>query len=299
MKSASSIITLARERTNNTTYSSNSGISQSLAVEFLNDGQSLLQTAIINQYPQEFVSEYTFNVVGNQETYALPERAFGGGRIIAIYYSNSGYDRDYERLRPRSLLERDMRECGYPLYYIRANGTVYLNPIPNSSQGTVKVLYYKELDTLDVSKGVVTSQAGSTLTFSGGHTITLADEYVSVCSSLGDPILYAGQIASVTATTIVLTNALTTYLVEGKVATDLVNGVVVAGKYATTHSTLPNICEKYLRTYLQKRLLTRDSDNGNITEDVELKEQLANILNTYSQPTEDVYGITILDPWSL
>ncbi len=299
MKSASSIITLARERTNNTSYSSTSGISQSLAVEFLNDGQSLLQTAIINQYPQEFVSEYTFNVAANQETYALPERAFGGGRIIAIYYSNSGYDRDYERLRPRSLLERDMREAGYPMYYIRANGTVYLNPIPTSAQGTVKVLYYKELDTLDVSKGIVTAHPGSTLECSAGTSIVVSDEYVSVCDKHGTPILQGGEIVSVTSTVITLAATASTYLLPGYSVSDLIGATVVAGKYATTHSTLPNICEKYLRTYLQKRFLTRDNDNSNIAEDAELKEQLANILNTYSQPTEDVYGVTILDPWSL
>jgi len=295
MRSASSIIALARERTNETSYSVNAGVSQESCIEWLNDAQTHLQASIVNTYPQEFVDEYFISVVANQERYNLPDNSFGGGRIIDVFYSQTGMDRDYVRLPPRTMNERTQFEGTNPLFYIRSNGQIYLNPVPQTTNAVVRVSYYRELDFLQESKGIVTSQASSTLTFSGGHTITTGDLYVCVSKPDGTVVLRAAPISSVTGTTIVLSNPITTYLVSGFSASDLVGGSVTAGKYSTTHSKLPNICEKYIRTYLQKRLLAKGSSADTAEEDNELQQMLGVILNTYSQPIEDTYAIPIID----
>lgn len=301
MKNIDTIISIARERTNNTAYTTTAGMSQNLLVEFANDGQSYLQAAIINQYPQNFIDKTYYTIIGNESVRSagltLPDNAFGGGRIVTVHYSSSGNERDFIRLKPRTLVERSFILNSFPDAYIRAGSEVYLDPLPSVTNSIARISYYRELDRVDVSRGPVTAAAGAAISFTPNtlQPVTANDEYISICKFDGTPMLYGAPIASVVGTTITTTAALTTYLITEFVLADLVGGIVCIGKYATNKSKLPNNCEQYLRTYLQKRMLNKDSNGDEIAEDSELKDMLAVILTTYAQPTEDVYDIPITD----
>lgn len=301
MKSVAQIISEAREFTNNTSYSATSGISQTLCVKFINEAQEQLQAAIINQYPQEFTKEVTINVVGGQERYSIPDDAFGGNRIISVLYSQTGAARDCVRLPPRTLLERDQRDATNPSFYIRANGYIYLNPIPLNTIGTIKVTYYYTLDTLALSSYNVSSSntALSEITLTAAPTVPTGAIYCNVVNRLGEIIYRNCTIDSpaVTGSKINLTAALSTFRDTDISDVDFTDGLAVLtfGENATTVPQLPKACERYLSTYLQKRMLTKDVSNAIISEDVELRDMLSLILAGYAQPTEDVYGIPILD----
>ena len=142
MRSLDALIALARQRTNNTDYGLRSGVPQNLAAQFANDAQDHLQSVIVSEHPQEFTTDIEIPVVSGQETYSISDNVFAGGKLINIWYSPTGQQRDYYRLKPRTMLERQQQEGNDPLFYIRASGLVYLNPIPRNSAGKIKVAYY-------------------------------------------------------------------------------------------------------------------------------------------------------------
>jgi hypothetical protein len=307
MKSVAQIISEAREFTNNTSYSATSGISQSLCLKFLNEAQEQLQAAIVNQYPQEFTKEVIISLVGGQEAYSIPSDAFGGNRIISVFYSQTGQERDYFRLPPRTLVERDQRTATNPSFYIRANGVVYLNPIPLTTSATIKIVYYYTLDSLtEVSFNVDISSVANVglpeITCTTTPAVPSGVYYCNIADRFGRLIFRNCEIAvpPVTSSKINLVAPLNSYRDNLVPSADFDNGlsVITFGSNSTQVPQLPKACERYISTYLQKRMLTKDVANSMISEDVELKEMLSLILSGYAQPTEDVYGIPVLD-WSI
>jgi len=301
MRSLDALIALARQRTNNTDYGLRSGVPQNLAAQFANDAQDHLQSVIVSEHPQEFTTDIEIPVVSGQETYSISDNVFAGGKLINIWYSPTGQQRDYYRLKPRTMLERQQQEGNDPLFYIRASGLVYLNPIPRNSAGKIKVAYYRELDNLDIVRGRVDSASGSAIVYSSPPAnspddLTTATEYICVSDKFGNVMLRNVVVDNVAGATITSVDALTTYLVGSYVLADTVGGYITIGKYSTTHSKMPEFCERYLLTYLQKRLLNKQSSNNSLVEDDELKSIEADILLSFGQPTEDVYEIPILDP---
>lgn len=298
MRSLDKLITLARERTNNTNYGTRSGISQNLAVQFANDAQDHLQSAIVAQHPQEFTVEQEIQVTSAQETYSIDDNVFGGGKIITIWYSPTGQQRDYYRLKPRTMFERQQQEGNDPLFYIRASGLIYLNPIPRNSSGKIKVSYYRELDWVDVVRGTVNGTPSGAV-IAAQNQITPDDigstEYLCISDKHGNVMLYNGEISSYASNNITLAANVSTYLVDGYALADLASGKITLGKYSTTHSKLQDICERYLLVYLQKRLLNKQASNSSIVELDELKTIEADILVSFGQPTEDIYQIPVID----
>jgi hypothetical protein len=301
MRSLDSLITLARQRTNNTDYGLRNGISQNLCVQFANDAQDHLQSVIVSAHPQEFTTDTEISVLTGVETYSISDNVFAGGKLINVWYSPTGEQRDYYRLKPRTMLERQQQEGNDPLFYIRASGLIYLNPIPRNSSGKIKVAYYRELDDLDIARGTVNgTPSGATITVANTLTtspndLTTATEYVCISDKYGNVMLRNGVVSTVAGATLTLAANVSTYLVGSYSLANLADGKITIGKYTTTHSKMPSFCERYLLTYLQKRLLNKQSSNNALVEDDEMKVIENDILVSFGQPTEDVYEIPVLD----
>ena len=128
---------IIRPKTGNTSYSVNSstgetteGISNNLIVSFVNDALAFLQSRIIAVYPGEFVEEDIQNTVVDQEEYTIDDNVFLNNKFISVEFSRTGNLDDYYPLPPASLHER-RTSSGVPYQYIRRNGKILLNPIPN------------------------------------------------------------------------------------------------------------------------------------------------------------------------
>jgi hypothetical protein len=286
------LITQSRLQSNNTDYSSTQGNPQSLFEVYANEAQENLQTLIINNYPEEFVEFYEVTISTQTESISVPDDIFSNNRIIAVEYSQSGDSQYYRPLPPRTVKERISSIAGYPEFYIRIGRTLYLCPIPNT--GKIRVTYYRQLDALKLSTATISgTPSGSTITTN--VAIGTTPEYVCISDRFGEVLLRNAKVSTVVTTTITVVGNVSDYLVDGYVLADLAGQYLTEGKYTTTHSKLPRICQRYLVTYMAKRALAKDSSNQAGIEDGELLRMESQILESFAQPSEDVYSIPILD----
>lgn len=306
MKRVDQQIDLIRERTRNLNFSIDSdgnpteGITNNLLLHYMNESQDHLQAAILSVYPNEFVDSQTFNITGSTEDYTIsPKRLFINNKIISVKYSSSGREEDYVVLDQRQ--NRDRKSyTGYPEFYIRQGNTIKLNPIPQSTQGTVRVDFYKELDDLDIRRGQVTARTltatqltALTLDTANDDPTALSDaDYICVNDRYGVVKMYNIPITSYSSTTGVVTLSAFTFASGETVA---VGDYVTVGKYTTTQSKLMDNCERYILMYAQKRMLTTDESNTSLEEDVELKTIEQDIINSFADESRDIKYIPIID----
>lgn len=308
MRYIADVITAVRQRTNNEDFTVDptglvtSGIGDDLILEFLNDGQQHLQSSIIAVYPQEFTADTAIQMINGTEEYSLPETIFINNKILHVQYSHSGRTEDYENLPQRTLNDRITSTSNHPSFYIRRSGNLLFNPIPTTSIGKARVTYYRALDRLDTRRGQVASRTLSstqltalTLDTSSDDPVKLATAtHICVCDADGIVKMYNIPISSYDSGTgvVTITNGAYTF---GDGETVSVGDYVTVGKYTTTHSKLPSDCERFLKLYAQVRVLEKDSSIDAADERMQLDKMGAEIITNFSNITEDVEEIPVLD----
>lgn len=309
MKSADEIIRRARYRTKNSNYGYTpatgvytSGISTELFLDAINDAQDHLQAALINAGTNLFIANSEISCVGSQQDYTIPDRVFGGTNILAVQYNSNNNSTDYggplRKFEPRDRVSLLGAVGGYIPY----SGKISLLAIPDSSGGRIRPEYYRELDDLDIRRGQVTAApVGAVIQLNAApvpdqYQIENA-EYICICDRWGTVKMRNGLFSSYNAglRQITLAANVNTYLVTGYVLADLASCYVTVGKYTSTHSGLPDHCERYLRVYTQKRVMTSADDATSIEEDAELVKIEMSILDTYADEDRDVEEMTIID----
>lgn len=307
MKSNDNIITSARYRTKNKDYTYaeatdtySAGVSTELFIDALNDAQDHLQAKLTSASTNLFVQEDTITVVADQQDYTLTARIFGGINFIALLYNSENNTTDYG-IPLRQQQPRDKRFfTGYPQYYVPHKDGFSLVPIPESGTGYIKAMYYKEVPDLDIIRGRVNGTPATTdIVLKASPTphqgkIEAAD-YICISDIDGNIMMLNGVFDSYAGTTITLAANVSTYLTGSYTLADLANGYVTVGKHTTSKSQLPDTCERYLRTYVQKRVMTSRESNTAIEEDAELVKMEADILEVYNDETRDVDEFPLLD----
>lgn len=302
MQYVGDLITLARQRTGNVDYSATSGIPDSLMVRTVNHAQSHLQAAILAVFPNEFHTKLEISLTSGTQEYTITDNVFMNNKIVLVEYSQSGNATDYYPLRQGHVF--DVRTSqGQPEFYVRRNGKIVLSHVPSTTSGKIRVTYDRAVDALDIRRGTVNgTPSGTTLVVTNPDEASLplnftTAEYFCISNRFGDVLLYNGKISSYDSGTNTITGAanISTYLVSGYTLANLASQYITFGKYSTTHSKLPEPCERYLEVYLQKRALTLDESETSLEEDAELKMIESDILNSYTEESRDVDYIPILD----
>lgn len=301
MRSLETLIALARQRVKETDYSSTSGIPQEVFIELANEAQDHLQMSIANVYSNEFIADTTILLSRDDETYVIPDRVLANSRIVDVQYSPTGETRDLAPLRRGTIKDRS-GASGAPSYYIHRDGTLLLNYIPSATQGSIRVAYYRELDDLDIKRGTVNgTPSGATISVTSADTtsspVNFATPPLHICISnkFGDVMLRNGVVSSWSSPTLTLAANVSTYLLTGYALSDLAGGHITFGRYTTTTSKLSDTCERYIRIYMQKRILTINSAATSVEEDVELRTIENEILNAYADESRDVEEILVTD----
>lgn len=290
---------LIRPKTGNTSFQKNSsgqtveGISNDLILGFFNDALSFLQSRIIAVYPGEFVVENVQSTVNGQEEYSITDNIFLKNKFIAVEYSEDGSLDDYQPLPPASLHQRVTRQ-GTPFQYIRRNGKILLNYIPNTSRSLLRVNYYRALDKLDIRRGKITTPSATTLVLANDSdldsTAIANAQYICTVSSLGVVKDYNIPITSYNSTTRTITFA-------SQTVNAVANDYIVIGKYASTHlpADKPERMLDYCKVFAQARIFSTDSSTDEISERQEVKDILNDIVDQFTEMTEDIQGIPLID----
>lgn len=300
------IIRLARQMTDNIDWAQDTdtiggvptgnpteGITDDLILSFINDGKDYLSAKIFGVCPDDFSATKTIPLVNEQEAYDVDDNLFLNNRIISVRYSPDGALENYRPLKPKTMQERDTRRLGTPAYYIRLNRQILINPIYTGTSGTAEVTYYRAIDNLDVRRGKISNKsAGPNIVLTCGVEYDSPAlgraEYVCLVDKHGVVKDYNVEVSSYS----VVAHTITT---TASTLNAAVGDYVVCGKYTTTHSELSTHCARYLKVYAQKRMFAKDSSNDSIEEDAELTMIFNQIIEAYSDSSQDPIEVPLLD----
>lgn len=327
MQRAESLIRAVRVQTNNEDYEiptlsgdPGSGIQNSTIARHLTAAQRRIHGLILDRRPSAFVKEAFISTIAGQEAYTLPLDAHVAQSMLSVEYANSSGSQlsMYSALRLMNFKERDT-SSGQPGGYIARNGSLLLNPIPQSSvANAVRINYQYDLPDVNCRVGVVdavnTGISPTSLTVAlyandtvNGVELNLAD-YVCIVDKDGNQALIGSAVMSyvdsgafpVLTINLSLATISDNTLYQNIFVAKTVTGYVVVGKNATTHSQLNDFCEDYLVTFASWRLLKGDSNALSMEAAQELQMMEQTIVEKYAQQNDDIeYPAVISDEyWS-
>lgn len=301
---------LIRPKTGNTTVVSDSttgdtleGISTTLILSYLNDALTFLQSRIISVYPNEFVKENIQSTVVDQEAYSISDNVFLNNKWITVDFSRDGDLENYQPLPPAGLHQRDTKS-GSVYQYIRKNGKCLLNRIPNDTRGKLRINYYRAIDKFDIRRGQITSANSTTMVLDDDSYLdspSLSDaQYICTVDKYGVVQDYNIPITSYTSGT-------RTIVYPSQTVNAAAGEFVVIGKYKSTHlivdfadnsNTTDDLIQqmlKYCKLVAQARIFDQDSSTDVISEKQEVQNCLADIIDSFSELTEDVMHVPNID----
>lgn len=306
MRRVEFLITRSRRETENSDVTDTTGIQDQEFIDYLNDGQKDIQSAICRQHQKVFVKEKIVDIVGEQEVYVLPDDIYLDNRITNVWYSDTGKTRDNRRLRSGTLTERIFDRSNVPALYIRRSGSILLSPIPRSTiVNGLTLNYVKKLPELDVRRAKISSVVLDTstrkitslfldITANFDRDALLEDSYMCVVDLKGNQQMARIEFTNINQVTGEVTVESSFVYEEGETA--IANWFVVRGFNAANIATdLPETCERYLTSYTNLEILKRDSsvDVGENTQ--ELMAVKAEVVGIFKQVDDDVKHITIDD----
>lgn len=304
MRRIDQLITQVRRAAENDDVSATVGISTEEFVQYLNDAQTRLQSRILEEIPDLslFDTSITVNLVAGQRSYSL-ETVSGvpvlGSMIRLVEYRSTSSEQDYYPLRRRGINEFSNIVLDYPTSYDIRNGAIYIDGIPGSSIGNFRITFPRALDSLDLRRGQVVTAVpvGSTYT-----TITLDsdpepdslleddDYYICVNDSFGTVTFQAVPISSYDVNTRVMTIFTPPSTSDGSITA---GNWVTVGKYSTTHSKLPNECERYLIAYAVWKIMKRDSSDDAPPQESELGAMETDLISLFGRMCRDLEPIPV------
>lgn len=303
MRKVELLISASRRATENEEFTATAGIQDSEFLEYLNNGQEEIHSILQSTFPGILTAYYVEQAVVNQEAYTIPRDLYLGTRIDMIEYSASNRSQDYYLLKKGQLKERLNVQAGNPAFYIRRGNQILLQPKPQQS-GTIRWSYQRAIPKLDVRRGTVLSVTLDTvnktitsLTFDPSVALDAAalveEGYITIVDSNGFVNMRSIPVSAVSQTTGIVTIEPGFVYKDGE--TIVPGNFGLKGDFSTTHSELPDVCEKYLLEYCNTRIFIRDSQ----TDSAELGAILAKVQETlrlaFSEPDNDPDRIPLLD----
>jgi len=271
MLTVEQIITKAKRSTNTSQVDS---ISTLLCQDYLNRIQSYIedQLFLVNDENDLFIKDYEFDLVAGQDAYDLPVDIYAKSSIdtVAVSFLN-GLSNTYLPLKKVSRKQR-----GFTFGYFIQENQIIFTPRPTATL-KMKMSYQRKLPYLSI----IAANVGSIAT----NTITLSNLNSEVTSFLSESSYLC--IGSKSGLSIVSeTNPLTTVTINS--ATGLSNGdSILFGKYSTNRSELPDECEKYLISALERMIQYRQSSADFNVSNLLTAEELNTIKEVFADNSYD------------
>ncbi len=293
------LIKHVRRQTDNESLGTDAGLSDEEIIRYLNDAQEDAFGGIVNTFRSKFYDQATDSIVAGQESYDVPSKAFMGDQLALVEWSITGQDRDYRALKRVTFRERTTSE-GWPCRYAVSNGKIYIWPIPQAAQGTLRITYTKKrpkldkrramVDTVTIVGGAITALTvkgsdGAALGSAEGDAFT-NDDYMTIINSSGDILCEGIGYDSVSVGGVVTITGGSHTLQSGETCPQ--DSYVVLGKWATTQPQLPDDLEKYLLAHTAWAVYRRDSNTDQTPQLQALAAMKADILDNYAEMNLDI-----------
>lgn len=301
MRNLELLITQARRATENLEFSDTVGLSDNEFIQYANDAQDQLESVISKVNSDLFMTSKIISLSQGVDSYQIPTDALLGTKVAVVLYSPNGIEQNYRPLNQGRPSEIVGSFTGTPSFFVRLGTQIKLIPAPQSSSATLKLHYVQKLPRLDVRTGTISAITLGTstitsLTLDTADTIDraklLEEGFVTIVSSTGVVKMKSVPVVDVDETTGAVTLDAFTFE-SGETAA--VGDYLIRGMRSTSHSQLPDICERYLLSYMQWRILKRDSSSDAMEQKNELDMMEQSIQDAFAEADLTVDGITLLD----
>lgn len=176
MRRTDELILAARRATDNIQVDTSYGISDDIFVNHLNEGLHELNALMALKNCDNLQVQVTQALSADTESYTLPADCYSDRYVISVEYSHNSDVKNYCPLQWIHHLDRDTSTSTSPSFYFVRNGSVYVNPVPKTARGSIRITYIKRLNSLDIRRGKIAS------------TTDDATNYLTVTFSSSDPV---------------------------------------------------------------------------------------------------------------
>lgn len=304
MRRATQLITVIRRQSENVQIDPDDGIEDEEVLQFMNDGQERLESAIIRTHEKSFAEDSFTDLQNGTEIYTLPFGTYINHNIISVEYSFTGQAQDYIPLRRGKLIERTSFR-GFPTVYIPRKREIIVNPIPDRSiVNGLRITANPKHPRMDKRRGIVTSVTlvGSAVTSlvvdatSGTVPYDPSDfeefDRISVVDIDGVQQMRNIPIDNADSDGTLTVRSSFTFETGETIA---VGDYVVLGENATTHLQMPQICEKYLIEYGTWKMYMRDSSSDSQEQGGVVSALEKDIVDAFAEISGDVDRVPVIN----
>lgn len=304
MRRASQLITVIRRQSENVQIDEDDGIEDEEVLQFMNDGQERLESAIIRTHEKAFAQDEFVDLVNDTEIYTLPFGTYINHNIITVDYSFTGRKSDYIPLRRGKLIERTSFR-GFPTLYIPRVREIIVNPIVDRSiTDGLRITFNPKHPRMDKRRGIVAAVTltGSAVTNlvvdanSGTVTYDPSDfeefDRISVVDLDGAQKMRNIPLDGANSNGTLTVRSSFTFQTGETIS---VGDFVVLGENSTTHLQMPQICEKYLIEYGTWKMFMRDSSTDSQEQRGVVAALEKDIVDAFAEISSDVDRIPVIN----
>lgn len=294
MRRVEQLITAARKQSGNERYDSDSGVSQSIFVQYLKNAQDSIVFEAINAKSKLLQKTVIVDCVYGQSTYTYPSDIFLHS-IDTLEYSQDGIC--YSVLEKASAKDR-FDTVGYPCSYIPQADGFILNSAAVS--GKLRISYSHSPSRPQIRGGKILS-----LTQTGVNLSALAldvaeasydeaeinsDNYLSIVDYLGnvkaESVLYTSVLAGVF--------TMPSFTLDAGVVIS-VGDYICVGQKVTNKPILADPCEGYLIKHCIYEAKYGDASNWSNEAKSVMNSALKQLIDSFGSMSEDFLPIPIID----
>lgn len=258
-------------------------------MKYFNDGQKQIQKIIYTANPSTdiFVKQANYPITDRAQTaYTLPSDIYAHNAVNNI---NSVKDGKIAQTLTRVAYREKEAIWGYALL----DNQFILTASPEvSTISSILLNYVYRLPTIGYRLAQVDSVALQVVTADGSSIIDDDSfqeryDYYSIVDREGN-VKQTSEGANISSDLLLTDYTGLNFTFEGDLAEVVQGDYIVAGRCGTSHSKLPEACEPYLTTFVQRRILNKISSQEVANEQIFTNEERADI--------EDLFKDTVKDP---
>lgn len=263
-------------------------VSDILCQDYLNRIHSYLEDTLflVNDENDLFLKDYTFNLVRGKDEYDLPIDIYAKSSIdsVAVSFLN-GLSQTFLPLKKVSRKQR-----GFTFGYFIQESQVIFTPKPQSPLN-IKLTYQRKLPSPSIRFGKIDTIVGNIINLDPTTYISgMADcsDFICIVDKNGKVLNTSTDSAGNTVYVPIGLNEDVAGALDVTAVTGAVPGAyVVSGKYASSHVQLPDECEKYLTTALERMISYRQSSVDINVSSIFTKEELDAIKEVFADNSYD------------
>lgn len=304
------LVRQARARSGNREFGDGQGVPQRDYVAYANDAQARIYNLIMQCRPTLFLKQAFITTLSGVAEYTLPTDVYLKHNLVTVQYTPNGNPQLYYPLNQR-LQRSEVSIPALPDSYFLRDGKLVLSPIPMTGYtNAIRYTYQYSIPTLDIRRAridqIINVGSGEAQIFLQEDSLLTEEnvndlsnewvDYVCVVNKDGTIVDEGMSLVGYQAGGSLVLPSIYCETSTGADALAQVGDFIVFGKRATTHSPLPDICERYLVEYMTLRSQASDTSSETSVTSTLLRSIEAEIVDAIEMLEEDIFSIPILDP---